>query len=176
MGPICSALLDRKIEFEEIYQVDEFLKSIVKREIIVSKNNRDFWVDSSKLLDQNQIGSACRFSIYFDNKLKEIDEDEIVEIEMLTDKVIKSQINISAGCNQEEDHFTLAKLAYEITNLTNGLVNYYGDLNIFRKGINEELNGKVYSIEYNNGMAAYLISDTVFLSNWIKHPNFRMIK
>lgn len=176
MGPVSSILLDRKIDFEEIHQVDELLKSVVNGEVKTTKSTRDFWIDSNKLLKICKLGSDCQFSIQFDNKLREMDEDEIVEIEMLTDKLIKSQIVISAGCNQDGDHNVLGELTLEIAQLLNGIIDFGGDLNIYQKGIKEELNGKVYSIEYNNGMAEYQISDSEFLANWIKQPNFRMIK
>ena len=176
MGPVNSIILDRKIDFEEIQQVDDFLNSVVNGKVEITKSTRDFWIDSKKLLKICEVGSDCQFSIQFDNKLREIDEDEIVEIEMLTSKTIKSQIVISAGCNQDGDHNVLGELTLEIAKLLNGLVDFGGDLNIYGKGVTEELKGKVYSIEYNNGMAEYQIADVEFLTNWIKHPNFRMIK
>lgn len=176
MGPVNSIILDRKIDFEEIQQVDEFLNSVVIGKVGITNSTRDFWIDSKKLLKICAVGSDCRFSIQFDNKLREKDEDEIVEIQMVTNKAIKSQIVISAGCNQDGDHNVLGELTLEIAKLLNGLVDFGGDLNIYRKGITEELKGKVYSIEYNNGMAEYQIADVEFLTNWIKHPNFRLIK
>ena len=176
MGPVSSILLDRKIDFDEIHQVDRFLESVASREIETKELARDFWIDSIKLLKLNIAGSECRFSIYFDNKLKEFEEDEIVEIEMLTNKLIKSQIIISAGCNQRGDHNVLGELTLEITKLFNGLIDFCGDLNIYKEGITGKLNGNVYSIRYNSGMAEYHVSDSEFLTNWIKHPNFIMIK
>lgn len=176
MGPTSSILLNRKIGFEEIQQVDQFLKSITNGDIITTKSTRDFSVDSSRLLKLRTVGSDCSFSIYFGNILKELSEDEIVEIELLTSLTIKSQISIAAGCNRDGDHNILGELTLEIANLLDGLIHYGGDLNYYKKGITEELNGAVYSIEYNDGMAEYQISDVEFLNNWIKHPDFRMIK
>ena len=140
------------------------------------ETTRDFWVDSKKLFKFCEVGSDCQFSIRFDNKLREMDEDEIFEIEMLTDKVIKSQIVISAGCNQKGDHNVLGELTLEIAELLKGFIDFGRDLNLYVKGVKDELKGKVYSIVYNNGMAEYQIADSEFLLNWIKHPSFRMIK
>lgn len=176
MGPVVSILLDRKIGYEEIQQLDEFLNSVVNGKVEITRSTRDFWIDSKKLLKIHTVGSECQFSIQFDNQLGEIDKDEIVEIERVTDNTIKSQIIISAGCNQDGDHNVLGELTREITKLLNGLIDFGGDMNIYGKGITEELIGKVYSIGYHNGMAEYQIADVEFLTNWIKHPNFRMIK
>lgn len=176
MGPVVSILLDRKITFHEIDLVDDFLKSIVSRPINSTKSTREFWVNSKKLLNNNLKGSDCQFSINFDNKLYEMDDDEILEIEILTNRLIQSQIIISAGCNQKGDHNTLGKLALHLNNILDGLVDYCGDLSVYKKGIKDELEGQTYSIEINNGMAENLISDSKFLTNWISHPNFRMIK
>ena len=176
MGPISSILLDRKIDFDEIYQVDELLKSVVNGEVQATKSTRDFWIDSQKLLKIREIGSDCQFSIQFDNKLNEMEEGEMIEIERLTKRTVKSQIVISAGCNQIGDHNMLGELTLQITSKLDGLIDFGGDINMYRQGITEELNGEVYAIEYNNGMAVYQISDTTFLANWIKHQDFRMIK
>ena len=176
MGPTCSILLERKIDFEEIHLVDEFLKSIVKGEVETTKSARDFWVDSKKFFKISKIGSDCQFSIYFDNKLREMEEDILVQIEMLTKKTIKAQIEISSGCNRSGDHIVLGELTFQIANILKGLIDFGGDLNIYQKEITKILNGEVYSITYNEGMAEYQISDVEFLNNWMKHPNFRMIK
>lgn len=176
MGPVSSILLDRKIDFEEFRQVDELLKSVVNGQIETTRSTRNFWIDSKKLLKLCEDGSDCQFSIQFDNKMREVDEYEITEIERLTRKTVKSQVVISAGCNQNGGHNVLGELTLEIARMLNRLIDFRGDLNIYRKGITEELNGNVYSIEYNDGMAEYQISDTEFLANWIKHQNFRMIK
>ena len=135
MGPVSSILLERKIDFEEIHQIDELLNSIVTGEVETTRSTRYFWVDSEKLLKICKVGSDCQFSIHFDNKLKEMDEDEIVEIEMLTDKVIKSRIVISAGCNQKGDHNILGELTLQIAQLLNGLIDFGGDLNLYKKKV-----------------------------------------
>ena len=176
MGPICSILLNRKIDFEEIQQVDEFLKSIVKGDIKSTKSARDFWVDSTKFPKLNAQGSNCQFSFHFDNKLNFMDEDEMLEIEIVLGFTVQSQVSISAGCNQVGDHNVLGELALEIAKILNGLIDFHGDLNIYKKGITEELEGQVYAIEYNEGMAECHIIDSEFMSHWLKHPNFRMIK
>ena len=176
MGPVCGILLNRKIDFEEIHKVDELLKSIVNGEIETTKSMRDFWVDSKKLPKMNSQGSDCQFSLRFDNELHFMDKDEILEIDMALNFKVKSQISISAGCNQKGDHNVLGELTLKIAEMLSGLIDFGGDLNIYHQGIKEELNGQVYSIEYNNKMAEYQIADSVFLTNWIKHKKFRMIK
>lgn len=176
MGPTSSVLLDRKIDVEEIRQVDAFIKSVAKGEIKSTKSTRDFWIDPKKLFTSYEIGSEGQFSIHFDNELSEMDKDEVVEIEKLTAQKIHSQIAISAGCNQKGDHNVLGELTLQIAQLLNGLIDFGGDLNSYKKGVVEELRGKAYSIGYNHGKYAYHIADSEFLSHWIKHPNFGMIK
>ena len=176
MGPTCSIVLERKIDFEEIHIVDEFLESIVKGKIETTKSTRNFWIDAKKLFNTTKIGSNCQFSIYFDNELREIEEDMMVQIEILTKRSINSLIGISSGCNRSGDHTILGELTFRIAKLLNGLIDFGGDLNIYQKGITKELDGNIYSIVYNEGMAAYQISDIEFLNNWMNHPNFRMIK
>ncbi len=176
MGPTSSIILNRKIEFEEIYQVDEFLNSISKGKINGGKTVREFWVDAQKFLKLNKVGSDCQFTIHFDNKLRDMDEDEILEIEILTSQIIKSKITISAGCNQQGDHNVLGELTLGIAKILNGLVDYGASLDVYQQGIKNELKGKVYTIAFNNGISEYHVSNTEFLTNWIKHPKFRMVK
>lgn len=176
MGPAIAILLNRKIDFEEIHHVDELLKSIVKGEIEMTKSTRDFWVDSSKWSYLKEWKSDCSFSIKFDNKLREMSEDEVLEIEGLLGSKVASQINLSAGCNREADHHILGTLTLEIAQRLDGWIDFGGDINIFSNGICEELDGVFHTIAYNDGLAEYQIMSTAFFENWMKHPDFRIIK
>lgn len=55
MGPTSSVLLDRKIDVEEIRQVDALIKSVANGEIKSTKSTRDFWIDHKKLFPSYEV-------------------------------------------------------------------------------------------------------------------------
>lgn len=176
MGPVGVVLLDREINFEIIQRVDELLMSIASGDMERTKSTREFTVSADRLLRVRQSGSDCQFSLQFDNKWKARNGESYVEIKRLTNRGMASSISISAGCNQQGDHNILGELILSVARLLDGLIDYTADLNLYEAGITEQLEGTVYAIEYNDGMAVYQISDAVFLDNWIRHPSFRMVK
>lgn len=176
MGPCCSILLNRKFDFEEIYELDLLLEKIALNDIKYTTSTRDFCIDSNKLLQLKSEGSNCLFTIQFKNKFKRYEKEEIDEINSITGKEFLSEISICASCNQNGDHNILAELALEFLKIFGGMINYGGNLNIFHKGITQELKGNIISIPINAGFSENHLSDKEFLFNWINHRNFRMIK
>jgi len=178
MGPTCSILLDKKIDIKLIINVDNFLSSIVSNELKTPKMSREFWIDENKFPKILSYGSNCAFSLTYGNKLRTFDENVKVELELALDFNIESQITISAGCNQQGDHNVLCELIYEIALITEGLIDFGYNILDYNFGEEKKLNGTIYGINYNNGMAINHVIDTEYFKNWMMNniKNIRMVK
>ena len=176
MGPTVSVLLLEEIGWGQVPYIDSFLANICKGKVQSSKSTRDFCIEPQKFPIPNRAQSECQFSMQFDNKLREIDEDELVEISLALNFEPKSKIIFSAGCNQGSDHYILGVLCLEIARLFGGLIDFGGNLNKINPGISAKLKGRFHIVEYNGGNASYLLADVEFMENYLKYPNFRMIK
>ena len=178
MGPTCAIILDRTIDFQMTNQVDDFLKRIINGDLKTPKISRDFWVDKRKFPKITSKGSDCLFNLSYDNKLKLMGEDEIVELDLALNFKAKSMIVISAGCNQQGDHNVLAELILEVAKLTGGLIDFGYDISKYDSESKKILEGMKYDIKFNHDMAIKSFVDIEYFGKWLENNKnkVRMVK
>ena len=178
MGPACALLLDKKIDFEITHLVDEFLRSIAKEDFPTPKISREFWIDADKFPKITSVGTDCGFFLTYDNKLREMEEDDILELEMALDFHTQARIAIVAGSNQAGAHNVLAELILEIAKLTGGLIDFGYDIKKYNLGEQKEFEGLIYEITHHYGQSINHFVDATYFEAWLinNQKNIRMVK
>jgi Family of unknown function (DUF6368) len=132
-----------------------------------------------------------------DFSLKTDENDALQKIDFtqkIKDKPV-SFINLSAMCNDAQDHKILANLALEINKIVGGFIDLNGaiipDLHRDKAGnfiqqtkadyqnFVNAIAGQIHEINYfidENKSSYYHICDANWLYNWTLNPNFRLIK
>lgn len=175
MGPTVSILLDKVIDKEVIAKIDVALKEISKGEVACEGYTRDLYVDSSKLLKNTSLVSESMIYLSFDNELKEFEPGEVDQIKEKAGVDVMSQVIVYAGGKTQETHTILGELSLIIARLLGGIIDYGGVLEI-SEGEISKIDGGLLNIKDPDGDIEGHISDVLFLENWIKHPQFRLIK
>ena len=178
MGPTCAIILDRTIDFQITNQVDDFLKLIINGNLKTPKVSRDFWVDKRKFPKITSQGSDCLFNLCYDNKLKLMDEDVIVELDLALNFQVKSMIIICARCNQQGDHNVLAELILEVAKLTSGLIDFGYDISKYDSESQTISKGMKYDIKFNHDRVIKSFIDIEYFGNWLENnkTKVRMVK
>ena len=132
----------------------------------------------------------------------EYDDEELALIKEKTSMSVCGAFEISCPCNSSEDHRDLGEAILVACQHLLGLVDFNGailpplpeqmyegmwrwekanwsDIEPYFSEMVKSISGKIYTIEYetaNNRIWASHICDNEFMSHWLEHPMFRMIK
>jgi hypothetical protein len=188
-GPVCSILLEKPIDDILLNRLNDYVNDIGDMFSDFEKHKMDdfcswdFSVKLHKIILRREDDTGCVFSIHTWNGLiaeayssYEIDEDILLQIDHQIGFRPHGHIQLEAGCNGDIDHLLLGHIAFCLIENLGGYIDFGGVL-LDRKN-NPVYEGKLFDIWYENpnGKLYYQIADKLFLENYIKDNNFRLIK
>jgi hypothetical protein len=162
-----------------------------------TNDSYDVHIKKGKFGDIKLNENSCTFLINIERK-KYLDQTQQQDYLQKLQLENSTAIHLSAMCNQPIDHFLLAKLAIEIQKITGGFIDINGRIcpkgfpkidkylqliypsdEIIRNYVSG-IKGVVHEIYHeidDYGTTSYShVVDVEWLKNWIKHPDFRLIK
>jgi hypothetical protein len=183
-GPVASLLLQEPLSEAQFTELDCWLRGLSELPLIQEVDSGEkyileFCVDKLPPFTRSHEEPSPLFTLTI--RTPEVGRefhcecrDEISLLETFKYKP-KEHVDISAGSNALKEHKILAQLLIELaTKFKAGIINLGGEINDLT-----DLPGKVveipFSIEDENSYSIQIV-DVEFLKNWLKHPNFRMVK
>lgn len=192
-GPLASVLLHEALTKQQEDELEVWLRSNTD---LLEKGKADYDFRLNEDIFPGTV-SRCLFNLSVGDAQEQEDweQDEIRQIKESLGYLPRQSIGVWSGCNQPEDHSTLAQLVLHLALVCNGLIDMRGAITPpHHKGIGEELSpkaleeirtyvrampGKMYEIEYTTVSGyrwIYHLVDVAFFRAWIEHPHFHMIK
>ncbi len=188
-GPVARVLLREVLTQQQEDELEVWLRSITKP--LEKKNGAyDFCLNDDAFPGTI---SRCLFNLSVGDAPEQRDweENEIRQIKELLGCLPIQSITVWSGCNQPEDHTTLAQLVLHLAVQYDGLIDMTGPITPPLKPLGEEASleeisayvrampGKVYEIEFTTASGyhwIYHMVDVAFFQAWMEHPHFHMIK
>lgn len=174
------------------------IKTLLKRIATVDleeENKFEFNFKKGKTLGLFLKVNSCLFLMNFFIKPEELDDLQQKDFDSKIKDKPQGFVNISAMCNDLQDHQLLANFALEINKIVGGFIDLNGAIvpNLskdangsyihqthedYRRFLNA-INGQIFEINYwidENRKSYSHICDNVWLHNWTLHKDFRLIK
>lgn len=188
-GPVARVLLREALTKQQEDDLEVWLRSIAK---LLEKGDGAYDFCSNEDAFPGTV-SRCLFNLSVGDTQEQGDweENEIRQIKELLGYLPIQSITVWSGCNQPEDHTTLAQLVLHLAVVYDGLIDMAGTITPPLKPLGEEASleeisayvrampGKVYEIECTTASGyrwIHHLVDVAFFRAWMEHPHFHMIK
>ncbi len=184
----------KKFGKTEKQKINTLLKRITILDL-VEENKFEFSFKKGKTLGLFLKANSCLFLMDFSTKKEELDALQQQDFCTKIKDNPEAFINISAMCNDAQDHHLLANFALEINKIVGGLIdlngaiipnlqkdkngNYIHQTHADYQNFVNEIIGQIHEINYyiDDDKKSYShICDAVWLHNWTLHEEFRLIK
>lgn len=169
MGPSVQILLPYSPSDDDVAALDEFARLLGES----NKSAADFQVQTTVPLGgATQAGEGGRpFVAGFEDPL--LEEGCAEALDEAFGFVPISVIGVGAMCNDQLDHRILGELSIYLARHFGGLVDFTGLL-----PVTEPQTGKLVRIPYavDGRQLFYHVGDVTFMSEWLRHPAFHMVK
>jgi hypothetical protein len=185
-GPGASVLLREPLTKQQENELEIWLRSITNH-LEKGKGAYEFWLNEDAFPGTV---SRCLFYLSVEDTQQRWDEDEKRQIKESLGYLPTQSIDVSSGCNRNEDHTTLGQFVLHLAEHYDGLIDMGGAITPKLEPEDRErldeisasvraMPGSVYEIEYTTAAGprwVYHIVDMAFLQAWMEHPRFYMIK
>jgi hypothetical protein len=192
-GPAAGVLLKRVLGVDEVVGLRAWLAEVA--ELYDTSQNRDIWEGWEffvrwplELGDEPPRG-ACLGGIQLfvidlgaeSSGEQALTPGEWVEYEKALGWMPAAELSVSIYCNQLRDHKTLAWLCAQLADRLDGMVDVGGRLPVpeRKEWDSSRLDGSMVTVQRGIDTGPWSgvdIVDSLFLTTWVRHPHFHMIK
>jgi hypothetical protein len=133
-GPGASVLVREALTRQQEDELEVWLRSITNH-LEKGKWAYEFWLNEDAFPGTV---SRCLFYLSVEETKECWDEDEKRQVKDLLDYLPKQSIDVSSGCNQDEDHATLGQFVLHLAKVYDGLIDMGGAITPPLKPLGEE--------------------------------------
>lgn len=174
-GPGVSILFD--------FERDETVVSAIRDACLSTATHtegNDFWVESTSIVGGSYVGEGRPFILWFADASDDLELGE--DIGLFTNALgwlPKLSFGLAAMCNRDQDHRILAELSCYICRNHGGMITMNGDFDwvcrdrSFREHFHHH--PEVVTVVDVDNSKSQLFTHAV-LTDWMTHPDFRMLK
>jgi hypothetical protein len=193
-GPVIQL---RATKFEK--SGEEKMLKLLSRIAIIDEtrdNYFDFRFKKGKIFGLKLTENSCPFLLDISTKKEELDELQKVDFDAKIKDNPAAFLSVSAMCKSPNDHHLLAAFLLELYKIFGGFIDFNGKISpplvldkngkfvesTYELALNyvKRIKGKIHEINYEietGGRTSYYhICDAEWLTNWLQHVDFHLIK